>query len=109
MKRSADGGLTWRDHARIDVEFLKRTTPSLDAGGLTLEEARARKVHVAPGAAVPGEKTIDNPTFITDCECGRTLLLFQLGYRRAFCWDVASPDSPRGITASFEKFRPEYP
>lgn len=90
VKRSVDGGLNWRDHARIDVESL------------TLAESDS-------AAALPGGQTIDNPTFVTDRKRGRTFLLFQQGYRRAFCWDVSSPDPPRDITASFEKFRPEYP
>jgi len=109
VKRSTDGGLTWEDHARIDVAFLKLTDSGLAAGGLTVEEALKRNVYVAPGAAQPGEKTIDNPTFITDHRLGRTFLLFQLGYRRAFIWDVTSAEPPQDITATFDAFRPEYP
>jgi sialidase-1 len=109
VKRSQDGGTTWENRARIDLAFLKLADTCLPDGGLTIEEALKRKVYVAPGAAQPGGKTIDNPTFITDHQRGRTFLLLQLGYRRAFIWDVASDEPPRDITATFDRFRPEYP
>lgn len=107
--RSGDRGRTWKERARIDVGFLRLADSSLPSGGLTVEEARERKIHVAPNAARPGEKTIDNPTFMTDRRSGRTFLLFQLGYRRAFIWDVATEGPPREITATFDRYRPEYP
>lgn len=109
VKRSTDGGATWEDRARIDVEFLRLADSGLPPGGMTVEEALKRKVYVAPGAAQPGGKTIDNPTFITDHQRGRTFLLLQLGYRRAFIWDVTSAEPPQDITATFDAFRPEYP
>lgn len=109
VKRSKDGGMTWEDLARIDVEFLRLADSGQPAGGLTVEEALKRNVYLAPGAAQPGGRTIDNPTFITDHQRGRTFLLLQLGYRRAFIWDVASEEPPRDITATFNRFRPEYP
>ena len=110
VKGSRDSGGTWQHIVRIDVDFLGRTHPAdaTPSDGLPAGDVGKPAVPAAPEAAQPGAKTIDNPTFVTDHLSGRTFLLFQLGYRRAFIWEVASERPPRDITETFEDFRPAY-
>ena len=96
LRRSTDGGKTWSPRAKIaDVPGPKSKNLA----------ALAQKL------ATPGEVTYNNPTAIADAD-GSVHFLFCLEYARCFYMrsddDGTTFTAPVEITASFDKFRPEY-
>jgi sialidase-1 len=96
LRRSTDGGKTWEEPRVI------ATTPP---GAPPNPAPVARKVHQTG-------KTTNNPVAIADPESGAVHFLYCVNYQQ--CYAVRSDDdgktfsSPVEITATFEKFRPEY-
>jgi sialidase-1 len=96
LRRSTDGGKTWdapRIVGRIDGPIAKNP------------------VALAQGLAKPDEITYNNPAPIVDSS-GAVHLLFCVEYARAF-WMRSDDDGitftrPVEVTATFEKFRPDY-
>ena len=96
LRRSADGGKTWGPRTTLaNVPGPKAKNP----------------VALAQKLATPGEVTYNNPLAIADAN-GAVHFLFCLEYAR--CFYLRSDDDgltwtpPVEITASFDKFRPEY-
>ncbi len=96
LRRSADGGRTWGPRQKIaGVPGPKSKNP----------------VALAQKLAQPGEVTYNNPVAIAD-EGGVVHLLFCLEYARCFYTrsqdEGATWSDPKEITATFDKFRPDY-
>lgn len=96
LRRSTDGGKTWSQRQKIaDVPGPKTKNP----------------VALAQKLANPDDVTYNNPVAFADRD-GSVHFLFCLEYAR--CFSMKSDDdgvtwsSPVEITASFDKFRPEY-
>ena len=94
MRRSTDGGRTWAPQGKV-------VTPPADA----------KKNAVAPGRK-HGGITVNNPVAIADVADGVVHFLYCVEYNR--CFYTRSGDGgatfgePVEITATFEKFRPQY-
>lgn len=96
LRRSTDGGKTWGVRTNIaHVPGPKEKNP----------------VALAQKLATPGEVTYNNPVAIADAN-GAVHFLFCLEYARCFYLrtddDGLTFSKPVEITASFDKFRPEY-
>lgn len=96
LRRSTDGGRSWSAQTNIaHVPGPKAKNP----------------VALAQKLATPGEVTYNNPVAIPDAN-GAVYFLFCLEYARCFYLrsddDGASWSKPVEITASFDRFRPEY-
>lgn len=98
IRRSTDGGKNWEASRKI-AHLGER--PSRD------RFPHARKPKTAT------ELTVNNPVAIVDRESGSVHLLYCIEY--ALCYYIRSDDDgqtwsqPVEITATFDKFRPEYP
>jgi sialidase-1 len=87
LRRSTDGGRTWSPRQKIaDVPGPKTKNP----------------VALAQNLANPDDVTYNNPVAFADRD-GSVHLLFCLEYARCF-----SMKPPVEVTATFDKFRPEY-
>lgn len=97
VRRSTDGGTTWSTPMKMP----------LPDGPLERNPAA-----VAQGLGKPGEITLNNPVAIVDHNAGTVVLLYCVEYGR--CYSTVSSDDgqtfskPIDITATFDKFRPEY-
>ncbi len=97
VRRSTDGGATWSAPLKMP----------LPEGPLERNPAA-----VAQGLGKPGEITLNNPVAIVDRQAGTVVLLYCVEYGR--CYATLSSDDgqtfskPFDITATFDKFRPEY-
>jgi sialidase-1 len=97
MCRSTDGGRTWGLPRKI-------VTP--------LEGIQKNPVALAQNLARPDEITVNNPVAIVDRQAGAIHFLYCVEYAR--CFYMRSDDDgqtfgePVEITATFERFRPEY-
>ncbi len=96
LRRSTDGGKTWGPRAKIaDVPGPKSKNP----------------VALAQKLATNDEVTYNNPVAIPDAN-GAVHFLFCLEYARCFYMrsddDGVTFSKPVEITATFDKFRPEY-
>lgn len=97
MRRSFDGGVSWAPRQTIvHVEGEHPVNPV----------AAAQKLDK------PGENTVNNAAAIADMETGAVHLVYCLEYMRCFYIrsddDGATWSQPVEITATFEKFRPDY-
>lgn len=97
MRRSADGGRSWTPRQTVvHVEGEEPVNPV----------AAAQKLDK------PGDNTANNPIAIADMETGAVHFLYCLEYMRCFYMrsddEGATWSPPVEITATFEKFRPEY-
>ena len=97
MRRSTDGGKTWRPRQKIvHVE-----------GDLPINPLAA-----AQNLDKPGDNTVNNPVAIVDHETGAVHFLYCLEYMRCFYMrsddDGATWTEPVEITKTFEDFRSEY-
>jgi Neuraminidase (sialidase) len=97
LRRSTDGGKTWLPRQNL----------------VTLEGQFERNpAAVKQKLAKPGEITINNPVAFADAKTGAVHFLFCVDYGR--CFYLRSNDDgktftkPVEITATFDKFRPEY-
>lgn len=97
MRRNEDGGRTWGPRQTIvHVEGDQPVNP----------------VAAAQNLDRPGDNTANNPVAIADMQTGAVHFLYCLEYMR--CFHMRSDDEgatwspPVEITATFEKFRPEY-
>lgn len=98
MRRSTDGGRTWSDPQKV----------ANPPAGIT-----KNPVALAQKLAGPDDLTINNPVAIVDRQTGSIHLLYCVEYAR--CFHVRSDDDgvtfgpPTEITATFERFRSDYP
>ncbi|MBK7926073.1 MAG: exo-alpha-sialidase [Bryobacterales bacterium] len=97
LRRSTDGGATWSAAKVIaKVEGEHRKNP----------------VALAQSLANPSDVTYNNPVAIADRKTGAVHFLFCQEYMRAFYMrsddDGQSFGKPVEITATFDRFRPEY-
>lgn len=97
LRRSTDGGKTWSARRKIaDVPGPKPKNP----------------VALAKKLANPDDVTYNNPVAFADRN-GAVHILFCLEYARCFYMcsddDGQSFSAPVEITATFDRFRPEYP
>ncbi|HSU66636.1 MAG TPA: sialidase family protein, partial [Tepidisphaeraceae bacterium] len=96
LRRSTDGGKTW-DKPRVIATAPEGTSPN--------PAPIARHVHQTG-------KTTNNPVAIVDPQSGAVVFLYCINYQQ--CYAMRSEDDgktfskPVEITATFEKFRPEY-
>jgi sialidase-1 len=98
MRRSTDGGRTWdapRKVAHVDGPIQQNA--------VALEQ----------GLAKPGEVTYNNAVPIIDRETGAVHLVFCVEYARAYYMrsddDGKTFSKPVDITATFERFKKDYP
>jgi len=97
MRRSFDGGVSWAP--RQTIVHLEGEHP-------------VNPVAAAQKLDRPGENTANNAAAIADLETGAVHLVYCLEYMR--CFYIRSDDDgstwsrPAEITATFDKFRPEY-
>jgi len=97
MRRSFDGGVSWAP--RQTIVHLEGEHP-------------VNPVAAAQKLDRPGENTANNAAAIADMETGAVHLVYCLEYMR--CFYIRSDDDgstwsrPVEITATFDKFRPEY-
>jgi len=96
LRRSEDGGKTWDAQRKL-------VTPG---------PIPKNAVAVRQGLGKEGEVTVNNPVAIADRKRGRVHFLYCVEYAR--CYYLRSEDDgktfsrPVDLTATFEKFRPEY-
>jgi sialidase-1 len=97
LRRSTDGGKTWQaavNLVKLDGKFERNP------------------LAVAQNLGKPGEITINNPVAIADRKTGAVHFLYCIEYGRCFYMrsddDGVTFSKPVEITATFEKFRPEY-
>jgi sialidase-1 len=97
LRRSTDGGKTWEP--RRHIAHLGERIPKNPA-------ALAQKL------ASPDDQTTNNPVAIVDRQTGAVHFLYCVEYMRCFYMhsddDGLTFSAPVEITATFEKFRPEY-
>lgn len=97
VRRSSDGGKTWDGpHNPIRLEGKFERNP----------------VAVKQKLGKDGELTLNNPVAIADQKTGAVHFLFCVEYGRCFAMrsddDGQTFTKPQEITATFDKFRPEY-
>lgn len=97
LRRSSDGGASWEPMRKI-------VAPPKDA--------ERNPAAVKQGLGKPGEITANNPVAIVDHKTGAVHFLYCIEYGR--CFSMRSDDDgktfsePVEITATFDKFRPDY-
>ena len=98
LRRSIDGGKTWEPRRQI-AHFGPKVTKNSVA--FALKKVKAEDV------------TVNNPVMIADNSPGVVHFLYCVEYARCFYCrsadDGKSFTDPVEITATFDKFRPEYP
>ncbi|MFO0808555.1 MAG: sialidase family protein [Gemmataceae bacterium] len=97
MRRSADGGRSWEPMRKV-VELKGTFTKN--------EVALAKRI------GKPDEITVNNPVAIPDATTGAVHFLYCVEYARCFYQrsddDGKTFGEPVEITATFDRFRPEY-
>lgn len=98
MRRSTDGGKTWDAPRKV-----AHVEGPIEQNAVALEQ----------GLAKPGEATYNNAVPIVDRETGVVHLLFCVEYARAYSMrsddDGRTFSKPVDITATFERFKRDYP
>ncbi len=97
LRRSTDGGKTWEPRRKL-----------VEPG----DKVPKNPVAVKQKLGKPGEVTVNNPVAFVDRQTGAVHFLYCIEYAR--CYYMRSDDdgktfsTPVDITATIEKFRPEY-